>query len=85
MKHLIIEACIARNLIDTSAYFWPDYVSSSVISQSETSPVPKSPWPTFMEGAPLNGSLISSLVTTPASRYIIENICNHNRKQSICR
>lgn len=26
LRHLIVEACIARNLLDTSAYFWPGYV-----------------------------------------------------------
>lgn len=69
MRHLIVEACIARELIDTSAYFWPGYVSASMISPSNTSPVQKSPWSTFMEGAPLRESLIDSLIMTPASRY----------------
>lgn len=69
MRHLIVEACIARNLIDTSAYFWPGYVSAPTISPSDTSPVPKSPWSTFMEGTPLRDSLINSLFMTPASRY----------------
>ncbi|MED6194755.1 hypothetical protein PIB30_031508 [Stylosanthes scabra] len=67
LRHLIIEACIARNLIDTSVYFWPGYVSTSVTSLSDSSPLEKSPWLTFMEGAPLNSSLINSLVETPAS------------------
>ncbi|XP_021281710.1 mediator of RNA polymerase II transcription subunit 33A-like [Herrania umbratica] len=66
MRHLIVEACIARNLIDSSAYFWLGYVSSSMVS-SELSPVKKSPWSTFMEGAPLDGHLVNSLLTTPAS------------------
>lgn len=69
MRHLIVEACITRNLIDTSAYFWPGYVSTSATSQSDTSAVEKSPWATFMEGEPLNCSLVNSLSTTPASRY----------------
>lgn len=69
MRHLIIEACIARSLIDTSAYFWPGYVSTSATSPSDTSAVEKSPWASFMEGEPLNYSLVSSLSTTPASRY----------------
>ncbi|KAF2306577.1 hypothetical protein GH714_019550 [Hevea brasiliensis] len=67
MWHLIVEACIARNLIDVSAYYWPGYVSASVISLvSDLPPVQKSPWLTFMEGAPLNNSLVNSLLTTPA-------------------
>lgn len=69
MRHLIVEACIARNLIDTSAYFWPGYVSAFMISPSSTAPVQKSPWSTFMEGAPLRDSLINTLMMTPASRY----------------
>ncbi|GLU17803.1 hypothetical protein SLE2022_341560 [Rubroshorea leprosula] len=67
MMHLIVEACIARNLIDTSAYFWPGYVPSSVVSLPDTSPSQRSPWSTFMEGAPLTDSLIDLLFTTPAS------------------
>lgn len=69
MRHLILEACIARNLIDSSAYFWPGYVSTSAVSPSDTPVIEKSPWSTFMEGEPLSGSLIDSLFTTPASRY----------------
>lgn len=68
MWHLIVEACIARNLIDTSAYFWPSYLSASVISLSDVSPVQKSPWVTFMEGAQLNNSLVNKLLITPAPR-----------------
>ncbi|KAK7340098.1 hypothetical protein VNO77_20792 [Canavalia gladiata] len=67
LRHLIVEACIARNLMDTSVYFWPDYVSISVMSLSDSSSLEKSPWLTFMEGTPLNNSLINSLTVTPAS------------------
>lgn len=67
MRHLIVEACIARNLIDTSVYFWPNYVSDSAISLFDNPSVQKSPWVTFMEGAPLSGSLANLLLTTPAS------------------
>ncbi|XP_057971679.1 mediator of RNA polymerase II transcription subunit 33A-like [Malania oleifera] len=67
MRHLIVEACIARKLIDTSAYFWPGFVSASIVSQSDSSPVLKSPWSTFMEGAPLTAALINALIITPAS------------------
>lgn len=70
MRHLIVEACIARKLIDTSAYFWPGYVSASVISMSDSSPIQGSPWSTFMEGAPLTGPLIDALIAIPASRYL---------------
>uniref|UniRef100_A0A7N2LG33 Uncharacterized protein n=1 Tax=Quercus lobata TaxID=97700 RepID=A0A7N2LG33_QUELO len=67
MRHLIVEACVARNLVDTSAYFWPGYVSASIISLSDSLLVEISPWSTFMEGAPLNASLINSPIKTPAS------------------
>ncbi|XP_068668880.1 mediator of RNA polymerase II transcription subunit 33A-like [Aristolochia californica] len=67
MQHLIVEACIARKLIDTSAYFWPGYVSPFTVSQTDPLPVPGSPWSTFMEGAPLNGPLKIALIATPAS------------------
>ncbi|XP_045798649.1 mediator of RNA polymerase II transcription subunit 33A-like isoform X2 [Trifolium pratense] len=67
LRHLIVEACIARNLMDTSVYFWPGYVSTSVMSLSDSSPLEKSPWLTFMDGTPLNNSLINALTATPAS------------------
>ncbi|XP_027929888.1 mediator of RNA polymerase II transcription subunit 33A-like isoform X2 [Vigna unguiculata] len=67
LRHLIVEALIARNLMDTSVYFWPGYVSTSVLSLSDSSPLEKSPWSMFMEGTPLNNTLINSLSVTPAS------------------
>ncbi|TKY65627.1 Mediator of RNA polymerase II transcription subunit 33A [Spatholobus suberectus] len=67
LRHLIVEACIARNLMDTSVYFWPGYVSTSILSLSDSSPPEKSPWSIFMEGTPLNNTLINSLTVTPAS------------------
>ncbi|KAF7845181.1 mediator of RNA polymerase II transcription subunit 33A-like isoform X1 [Senna tora] len=67
LKHLIVEACIARNLMDTSVYFWPGYVSTSAMSLLDASPTEKSPWSTFLEGTQLNDSLINSLTMTPAS------------------
>ncbi|XP_072997248.1 mediator of RNA polymerase II transcription subunit 33A-like [Typha latifolia] len=66
MLHLIVEACIARNLIDTSAYFWPGYVVPCVPSKDPTL-TQESPWSTFMQGAPLTGSLKNALMATPAS------------------
>jgi len=67
MLHLIVEACIARNLIDTSAYFWPGYVSSAPSKNSTL--VQESPWSVFMEGAQVTDSLKNSLIETPASRF----------------
>ncbi|KAF8397078.1 hypothetical protein HHK36_015985 [Tetracentron sinense] len=70
MRHLIVEACIARKLIDTSTYFWPGYVSTSVTSLSDSSPVQGSPWSTFKEGAQLTGPLKNALIATPASSLV---------------
>lgn len=69
MRHLIVEACIARNLLDTSAYLWPGYVNarSSQIPRNIPSQAPG--WSSLMKGSPLAPSLISTLVSVPASRY----------------
>ncbi|XP_050235406.1 mediator of RNA polymerase II transcription subunit 33A-like [Mercurialis annua] len=67
MRHLIVEACIARNLIDASAYFWPGYVSASAISMSDLPQLQKSPWVTLMEGSTLDNSLVNPLLTIPAT------------------
>ncbi|XP_038693797.1 mediator of RNA polymerase II transcription subunit 33A-like isoform X2 [Tripterygium wilfordii] len=67
MRHLIIEACIARKLLDSSAYLWPGYAPTSVFSPSDFPPLQKSCWLKFMEGAPLDNSIINSLCMTPAS------------------
>jgi hypothetical protein len=75
MLHLIIEACISRELIDTSAYLWPGYVVPSGPLQDTTLPQ-DSPWLNFMQGAPLSGPLIDALVATPASRSVKLN-SNH--------
>lgn len=66
MHHLIVEACIARNLLDTSAYFWPGYVNRSMQKMSHTLPVQVG-WLSFMNGAPLTQSMIRALVSSPAS------------------
>jgi hypothetical protein len=63
MLHLIVEACIARNLVDTSVYFWPSYV----VPVKDASAVEESPWSALMEGSPLMG-LKDALMVTPASR-----------------
>ncbi|XP_078436898.1 mediator of RNA polymerase II transcription subunit 33A-like isoform X2 [Wolffia australiana] len=66
MMHLIVEACIARNLLDTSAYLWLGYVAMP--STVNPSPTPKqlSPWSIFMEGSQMTPSLTNMLVVTPA-------------------
>ncbi|PQQ16831.1 mediator of RNA polymerase II transcription subunit 33B [Prunus yedoensis var. nudiflora] len=67
LRHLIVEACIARNLLDTSAYFWPGYVSarSSQVLRNVPGQVPG--WSSIMKGSPLTPSLVNALVATPAS------------------
>lgn len=69
MRHLIVEACIARNLLDTSAYFWPGYVNGNISEKPHglSSKVPG--WTSFMQGASLSQVMISALVSSPASRY----------------
>jgi hypothetical protein len=72
MWHLIVEACIARNLLDTSAYLWPGYVNVARSNQVPHSvPGQSSGWSSLMKGSPLTPSLINALVATPASRYNI--------------
>ncbi|MQM19972.1 hypothetical protein Taro_052985 [Colocasia esculenta] len=65
MLHLIIEACIARKLIDTSVYFWPGYVVTLSLPMSPP-PIQPSPWSTFMEGAQLTKTLTNALMVIPA-------------------
>jgi len=77
MGHLIVEACIARKLIDSAVYLWPGYVGGLVNPLSHSIPVQGSPWSAFMEGSPLSISLRNALITTPASR-IGESISNCN-------
>lgn len=69
MLHLIIEACISRKLIDTSAYLWPGYVIPSGTLKDTALPQ-ESPWLNFMKGSRLSGPLIDALVATPASRCV---------------
>ncbi|KAL4310939.1 hypothetical protein GQ457_01G032780 [Hibiscus cannabinus] len=66
LRHMIVEACIARNLLDTSAYFWPGYVNGR-INQLPYSVPPQAPgWSSFMKGAPLTSVMINALVSSPA-------------------
>ncbi|CAN1855322.1 Mediator of RNA polymerase II transcription subunit 33B [Linum perenne] len=63
LRHLIVEGCIARNVLDTSAYLWPGYVGAW------TTQVPSqmSGWSSLMKGSPLTPAMRSTLVATPAS------------------
>ncbi|CAM6087116.1 unnamed protein product [Calypogeia fissa] len=65
MRHLIVEACISRGLLDTTAYFWINKTGSGG-SLSPPNPPQSSPWAAFMEGAPLSASLTNALVSSPA-------------------
>ncbi|KAK1681353.1 hypothetical protein QYE76_042201 [Lolium multiflorum] len=67
MRHLIVESCISRNLLDTSVYYWPGYINSHVNSMSHTNPSQLAGWSSFMKGAPLTQSLVTMLVSSPAS------------------
>ncbi|XP_024528036.1 mediator of RNA polymerase II transcription subunit 33A [Selaginella moellendorffii] len=63
MRHLIVEICISRGLLDASAYLWPGYAVAIPLSGSSQS----SPWAAFMEGSSLAGPLKGALINTPAS------------------
>ncbi|XP_022930272.1 mediator of RNA polymerase II transcription subunit 33A-like isoform X2 [Cucurbita moschata] len=67
MRHLIVEACIARNLLDTSAYFWQGYVNGCINQMPQSIPPQAPGWTAFMKGAPLNHIMINALTSTPAS------------------
>lgn len=69
LRHLIVEACIARNLLDTSAYFWPGYVNGHINQMPNTVPAQVPGWSSFMKGAPLTPLMVNALVSSPASRY----------------
>ncbi|KAJ4809038.1 Mediator of RNA polymerase II transcription subunit 33A [Rhynchospora pubera] len=67
MWHLIVESCISRNLLDTSAYFWPGYVKGHLNQIPRTIPSQVTGWSAFVRGAPLNQSTVNVLVSYPAS------------------
>ncbi|XP_010921944.1 mediator of RNA polymerase II transcription subunit 33A isoform X1 [Elaeis guineensis] len=67
MWHLIVEACISRNLLETSAYYWPGYVNGQINQIPPTMPTQVPGWSALMNGAPLTTSMINALAATPAS------------------
>ncbi|KAI4368312.1 hypothetical protein MLD38_016885 [Melastoma candidum] len=67
MRHLIVEACIARNLLDTSSYFWPGYVNGHIDHMLPSVPPQASSWTSFMNRAALTPALVNALVSSPAS------------------
>ncbi|CAH9132701.1 unnamed protein product [Cuscuta epithymum] len=67
LRHLVVEACIARNILDTSAYFWPGYVKGRC-NQIPCGISGQTPgWSSLMKGSPLTPPMMSMLVSTPAS------------------
>ncbi|KAJ8565893.1 hypothetical protein K7X08_008469 [Anisodus acutangulus] len=67
LYHLIVEACIARSLLDTSAYFWPGYVNGCMNQLPHSMPTQVPGWSSFMKGTPLTPAMINALVSAPAS------------------
>ncbi|KAK7336724.1 hypothetical protein VNO77_17270 [Canavalia gladiata] len=65
--HLIVEACIAKNLLDTSAYFWPGYVNACGNQIPCNISNHMAGWSSLMEGSQLIPALVNVLVATPAS------------------
>ncbi|KAI7752371.1 hypothetical protein M8C21_032634 [Ambrosia artemisiifolia] len=68
LRHLIVEACIARHLIDTSAYLWPGYVkghANQLPPHPITGQMPG--WSSLMKGSPLTSPMVHALVSSPAS------------------
>ncbi|KAL3647906.1 hypothetical protein CASFOL_008874 [Castilleja foliolosa] len=67
LRHLIVESCIARNVLDTSAYLWPGYVKDrcNQFPLNVSGQLPG--WSSLMKGSPLTPPMISALVSTPAA------------------
>nr|XP_023894323.1 mediator of RNA polymerase II transcription subunit 33A [Quercus suber]POE58576.1 mediator of rna polymerase ii transcription subunit 33a [Quercus suber] len=89
LRHLIVEACVARNLLDTSAYYWPGYVNGCINQIPHALPAQAPSWSSFMKGAPLTPVLINALVSTPATSLaelekIFEVAVNGSDDEKIC-
>ncbi|CAH8360175.1 unnamed protein product [Eruca vesicaria subsp. sativa] len=67
MRHLIVEACIARNVLDTSAYSWDGYVNGRINQIPHNLPSEVPCWSSFLKGAPLSAAMVNALVSVPAS------------------
>ncbi|CAF2159011.1 unnamed protein product [Brassica rapa subsp. narinosa] len=70
MRHLIVEACIARNILDTSAYSWAGYVNGRINQIPHNLPNEVPCWSSFVKGAPLNAAMVNALVSVPASSLV---------------
>ncbi|RID79938.1 hypothetical protein BRARA_A02638, partial [Brassica rapa] len=69
MRQLIVEACIARNILDTSAYSWPGYANGRInqIPQSLSSEAPC--WSSFVKGAQLNAAMVKHYLSELEKLY----------------
>lgn len=67
MRHLIVEACISRNLLDTSAYLWPGYVNGHINQIPQCMPAQVPGWSSFLKGAALTSGMVNALVSSPAT------------------
>ncbi|KAJ3684234.1 hypothetical protein LUZ61_013398 [Rhynchospora tenuis] len=71
LLHLVVESCIAKDLIDTTAYFWPGYVvPCDITKDSNATPIQECPWLKFMQGAPFTRSLQNALMVAPVPSVI---------------
>lgn len=70
LRHLIVEACISRYLLETSAYFWSGYVDGCIKHIPHNLPGQVPGWSALMKGAPLTSAMVNALMATPASRCI---------------
>ncbi|KAG9156997.1 hypothetical protein Leryth_009044 [Lithospermum erythrorhizon] len=67
LRHLIVEACIARNVLDTSAYLWPGYVKGRTNQLPRSLSNQMSGWSSLIKGSPLTQPIVSALTSIPAS------------------
>ncbi|KAK9068995.1 hypothetical protein SSX86_013111 [Deinandra increscens subsp. villosa] len=67
LRHLIVEACIARQLLDTSVYLWPGYAKGHTNQLSHPIAGQMPGWSSLMKGSPLTPPMVQALVSTPAS------------------
>nr|GMD68260.1 mediator of RNA polymerase II transcription subunit 33A [Ipomoea batatas] len=67
LYHLIIEACIARKLLDTSVYFWPGYVNGRINQLPHSLPTQVPGWSSFLKDSMLTPVMVNALVSSPAS------------------
>lgn len=89
MRHLIVEACIARNLLDMSAYTWPGYVNARLSQIPRGIAAQVTGWSSLMKGSSLTPALVNSLACTPASSLaelekIYEIVVDGSDDEKIC-